>query len=82
MRQAQPLLHSSQAGDIFLVTCLSYTRHLSEELLVVLIIPCVLLFVFLRLHPRHMEVPRLGVKSELSTPVYTIAQSNTRSLTH
>ena len=30
-----------------------------------------LLFVFLGPHPRHMEVPRLGVKSELEPPAYT-----------
>ena len=30
-------------------------------------------FVFLGLHPWHIEVPRLGVKSELSPPAYTTA---------
>ena len=30
-------------------------------------------FAFLRSHPRHMEVPRLGVKSELQLPAYTTA---------
>ena len=34
---------------------------------------CVCLFVFLGLHPWHMEVPRLGVKSELQLPAYTTA---------
>ena len=29
--------------------------------------------VFLGLHPRHMEVPRLGVKSELQLPAYNTA---------
>ena len=29
-----------------------------------------------------MEVPRLGVKSELQLPTYTTAHGNTRSLTH
>ena len=29
--------------------------------------------IFLGQHPRHMEVPRLGVKSELQLPAYTIA---------
>ena len=28
---------------------------------------------FIRLHLRHMEVPRLGVESELQLPVYTTA---------
>ena len=31
------------------------------------------LFFFLEPHPRHMDVPRLGVKSELQLPAYTIA---------
>ena len=31
------------------------------------------LFVFLVPYPQHMEVPRLGVKSELQLPAYTIA---------
>ena len=30
-------------------------------------------FLALRLHLQHMEVPRLGVKSELKLPVYTTA---------
>ena len=30
-------------------------------------------FLFLRPHPWHMEVPRLGVKSELQLPAYTTA---------
>ena len=30
-------------------------------------------FVFLGPHPWHMEVPRLGVKSELQLPAYTTA---------
>ena len=30
-------------------------------------------FVFLGLHPWHMELPRLGVQSELQPPVYTTA---------
>ena len=28
-------------------------------------------FVFLGPHPQHMDVPRLGVKSELQLPAYT-----------
>ena len=30
-------------------------------------------YIFLRLHPWHMEAPRLGVKLELQLPVYTTA---------
>ena len=52
---------------------------------------------FLELHLQHMEVPRLGVESELQLPAYTTATAtqiqavsetyaaasgNTRSLTH
>ena len=40
------------------------------------------LFVFLGPHPAHMEVPRLGVKSELQLPAYTTAHGNAESLTH
>ena len=50
-------------------------------------------FVFLGLHLRHMEAPRLGVKLELQLPAYShssaarsvtyaTAHGNTRSLTH
>ena len=51
-------------------------------------------FVLLGLHPRHMEVPRLGVESKLEPLAYTTAtpdlscvcnttaRGNTRSLTH
>ena len=38
--------------------------------------------VFLGLHQRHMEVPRVGVESEPWLPAYTTAHSNARSLTH
>ena len=31
------------------------------------------LFICLGLHPRHMEVPRLGVQSELQLPTYAMA---------
>ena len=41
-------------------------------------------FLFLFFGPlvQHMEVLRLGVKSELQLPAYTIAYGNTRYLTH
>ena len=38
--------------------------------------------VFLGPHPRHMEVRRLGVKSELQLMAYTTAHSKAGSLTH
>ena len=40
-----------------------------------------LYFCFLGLHVWHMEVPRLGVKSELQLPICTTATA-TRDLTH
>ena len=36
-------------------------------------------FVFLGLHPWHMEVPRLGVEMELQLPAYTNSHSNSGS---
>ena len=39
-------------------------------------------FFFLGLHLRHMEVPMLGVKSELQLTAYTAAHGNAGSLTH
>ena len=41
-----------------------------------------LYFGFLGPNVRHMEDPRLGVKSELQLPAYTTAHSNARSLIH
>ena len=40
-----------------------------------------MIFVFLGPHLQHMEVPRLGVKSELQLPAYTTATA-TRDLSH
>ena len=44
-------------------------------------IVCLFVFSFLGLHPWHMEVPRLGVKSEPQLPAYTTATA-TPDLTH
>ena len=33
-------------------------------------------FSFLQPHPQHMEVPRLGLKSELQLPTYTTATTS------
>ena len=38
--------------------------------------------VFLGPHQQHMEVRRLGIKSELQIPAYTTAHDNARSLAH
>ena len=43
------------------------------------LIPCLFIFSFLGLHLRHMEVPRLGVKSELQLPAYATSTA-TRDL--
>ena len=68
---------------------------LSHSLLIFLFF--FLFFFFLELHPRHMELPRRGVKLELQLPAYATAtemqdpshvcdlhtaHSNARSLTH
>ena len=49
--------------------------------------PKFVFFFLIRSHPQHMEVPRLGVESELHLPVYTTAtatqnRSPTRDLRH
>ena len=38
---------------------------------------CLFIFAFLGPHLQHMEVPSLGVKSELRLPAYTTAHHNT-----
>ena len=40
-------------------------------LLSILLIFTIIIIIILGLHPWHMEVPGLGVKSELPLPVYT-----------
>ena len=37
---------------------------------------------FLGMHLQHMEIPRLGVESELQLPAYTNSHSNTGSEPH
>ena len=44
-----------------------------QELLVLFVFIFYLFFVFLGLHLKHMEVPRLGIQSELQLPVYATA---------
>ena len=46
-------------------------RFLIERFLSFIYLFIILSFVFSGPPPRHMEVPRLGVKSELQLPVYT-----------
>ena len=39
-------------------------------------------FAFLGLHSQHMEVPSLGVESELQLPAYTTAKGRAGSKSH
>jgi len=50
---------------VFLLACLLF-----KSLLLLLLLS---LFVFLGLHPQHVEVPWLGVKSELYSLAYATA---------
>ena len=43
------------------------------DLFFCLFVLCKFFFFFLELHLQHMEVPRLGVRSELQLPAYTTA---------
>ena len=75
------LHHSSQQHQI--INPLSEARDLTRNLMDAsrIRLPCAMtgaplflyLFCFLELHPWHMEVPRLGVKSKLKVPAYTTA---------
>ena len=70
------------------------TAYHVSFVLPVLFLKFYLFIFFLGLHPRHMEAPKLGVKSELQLPAYTTAiaisdpsrifdlHHNARSLTH
>ena len=55
--------------------CDTPEREHAECLLVVVLFVCGFFwsFVYLGLHLRHMEVPRLGVELELRLPAYTTA---------
>ena len=46
-----------------------------ESILTVFLLFCFL--IFLGLHPRHMEVPRLDIESELQLPAYATAAAMT-----
>ena len=46
---------------------------LQEKITLFFVLFLFLFFCFLGLHPQHMEVPKLGVKSELQLPAYTTA---------
>ena len=51
-----------------------HTKYSSSTEMKIVIYFC--FFVFLGLHPQHMNVPRLGVQSELWPPVYATAMQD------
>ena len=69
------LIPSFPATMIIIITILRL-----GSLFICLLFVCFMLF--LGPHLRHMEVPRLGVKTELQLLAYTTAHSNAVSLTH
>ena len=60
---------------------MSPDHHSSSLWALVFFIMIIIMIFFLVLHLRHMEVPRIGVKSELQLPAYTTAHGNAGSLT-
>ena len=50
----------------------SFFKRISFIIIIIIII---IILLFLRLHMWHMEVPRLGVESELQLPAYTTAEA-------
>ena len=55
--------------------CCEPTTALKRKTFNDLLLIFFLSFVFLGLHPRHMEIPRLGVESELQLLVHTTAST-------
>ena len=53
--------------------CLSLLLFYHLKFSQILLSHLIFFFCFLGPHPRHMEVPRLGVESELQLPAYTTA---------
>ena len=58
------------------IALLSWSLQLSQDFIFYLFI----FSFFSGLYTQHMEVPRLGVESELRLPAYITAHGNTRSL--
>jgi len=50
-----------------------FIKELDMQEVLIFLFFCGFFFCFLGLHPRHMEVPRLEVKSELQLPAYSTA---------
>ena len=80
-----------------IIHCHQFLENLSGDILCIYQIALILchiqsvflpfiiyLFIYLFLGPQvwHMEVPRLGLESELQLLTYTISHDNARSLTH
>ena len=59
-------------------SCMIATTYSSRDLKFLFLFLFLSFFFFLGLHSWHMEVPELGVKSELQLPAYTRATTATR----
>ena len=68
MVPSQIRFHCSMTG-----TPLSPLYHSFFFLMYFIFVKYLFFFCFLGLHPQHMEVPRLGVESELHLPAYATA---------
>ena len=80
------------SADLLTESCL----HVQSGYVQIHLMEAFFCFCFLGLYPRHMEVPRPGVESELQLPIakpqqrriraasvtYTATHGNARSLTH
>ena len=79
------LLNFVDGGDCVVDDCAKHDELQKAELIINKISPFLLsigrfylflflfFFSFLRLHPQHLEVPRLGAEFELQLPAYTTA---------
>ena len=97
---AHPLQPPAPFGSLRLLSHVSLGEEPNVKIHLVEAHVCtfiIITIVFLGPHPQHMEVPRLGVESELQLPAYTTATAtpdpslsvtytaahgNARSLTH
>ena len=73
------------------IFALSNSNHSVKNIIIIVII--IIILVFLGPHLQHMDIPRLGIESEMQLPAYTTATamakpdpshtcSNAGSLTH
>ena len=68
-----PLCLSGNSGNALLMYALHYMYVYVFKSFITTVFLFFFFFAFLGLHPQHMEVARLGVKSELYLPAYTTA---------